>query len=89
MIWFILLLVATLGFVIRHLKREDSSSTSLRKIFHIIIVLAYVPALMHQCSLLYLATGIALALFLMLEVFLIPKISQYFFKFLFTFRQSV
>lgn len=40
----------------------------MRKIFHLLIVLVFVPGLVYQCALLYIATGIALAIFVVLEL---------------------
>lgn len=38
------------------------ASTRVRKMFHLLLVLVYVPGLLYECSFLYIATGVALAL---------------------------
>ncbi|XP_063696125.1 dolichol kinase [Culicoides brevitarsis] len=43
------------------------SSTSVRKIFHILIILVFVPGLIYQCSLLYVSSVLMLAVFCLLE----------------------
>ncbi|KAH8284636.1 hypothetical protein KR018_008614, partial [Drosophila ironensis] len=50
------------------LGSSAKANTRVRKVFHLLIVLVYVPGLLHQCELLYLATGVALAVFVVLEL---------------------
>ncbi|EDW73789.2 uncharacterized protein Dwil_GK19504 [Drosophila willistoni] len=47
---------------------KQNANTRIRKIFHLLIVLVFVPGLLFQCSLLYMATGIAVAAFVVLEL---------------------
>lgn len=47
--------------------RRGSSSTRTRKNFHLLIVLVFVPGLVYQCSLLLVASGMILAVFVLLE----------------------
>lgn len=44
-----------------------ASSTRTRKYFHVLIVLVFVPGLLMQCTLLFLASGMLLAVFVLLE----------------------
>ncbi|KAJ8911196.1 hypothetical protein NQ315_004416 [Exocentrus adspersus] len=43
------------------------ASTSIRKIFHLLTVVVYVPGLLYGCSLLYFASGVMLCIFFVLE----------------------
>ncbi|CRK97670.1 CLUMA_CG011050, isoform D [Clunio marinus] len=62
-----LLLIA--GFAVCfQIRKNQKGSTSNRKIFHILIVMVYVPGLIYQCHLLYVASVIIFAIFIILEV---------------------
>lgn len=50
------------------IKKKQKSSTAIRKIFHILIVLVYVPGFLYQCSFLYIASVVILAFLTVLEV---------------------
>uniref|UniRef100_A0A1A9WJ03 dolichol kinase n=1 Tax=Glossina brevipalpis TaxID=37001 RepID=A0A1A9WJ03_9MUSC len=50
------------------LQKSQMASTSIRKIFHILLVLVYMPGILYQCSLLYLAIGVAFALMVIIEL---------------------
>ncbi|EDW00989.1 GH20708 [Drosophila grimshawi] len=68
-IGFYLLLVAlTCATVHWQLRSTQQATTRIRKIFHLLIVLVFVPGLVHQCALLYIATGISFAIFVVLEL---------------------
>lgn len=56
--------VATVGW---QLNRNEKSNTRTRKIFHVLIVLVFVPGLIYQCTFLFVTSSIALALFFVLE----------------------
>lgn len=47
----------------------------MRKIFHLLVVLVYVPGMLYQCTLLYIGSGIALAFITVLELFRILNIA--------------
>lgn len=47
--------------------KKKASSTAVRKIFHLMIVLVYVPGLIYECTYLFVASGILFAIFIMLE----------------------
>lgn len=49
------------------INRNIQSNTRTRKIFHILIVLVFMPGLIYQCSFLFVASGIALAVLIILE----------------------
>lgn len=49
------------------MAHQKSSSTSVRKYFHLLIVLVFVPGLIYQCTLLFVASGMMLAVFILLE----------------------
>lgn len=48
--------------------KNIQSSTSVRKIFHVLIILVFVPGLIYQCTLLYVASVLMFAVFIMLEI---------------------
>uniref|UniRef100_A0A1A9V5B3 dolichol kinase n=1 Tax=Glossina austeni TaxID=7395 RepID=A0A1A9V5B3_GLOAU len=50
------------------LHRAQMASTSVRKIFHVLLVLVYTPGILYQCTLLYVAIGAALALMVIIEI---------------------
>lgn len=56
------------------IRKNQRGSTSARKIFHIFIVLAYLPGLVFQCHFLYVASVVILAVFIVLEVARIIKL---------------
>lgn len=56
--------VATVGW---QMNRKEGSNTRTRKIFHVLIVLVFIPGLIYQCTFLFVASGIALALLIVLE----------------------
>lgn len=53
---------------------SEKASTAVRKIFHILIVLVYIPGLIYECTFLYLASGVALAAFSILDMIRLLKI---------------
>jgi dolichol kinase len=65
---YLLLLGASAAAVGWQIQRNSKSLVAVRKIFHLLIVLVYIPGLIYQCTLLYLGSLIVLALFLLLEV---------------------
>ncbi|KAJ3665777.1 hypothetical protein Zmor_001252 [Zophobas morio] len=65
--WVLFSLVAVV-FVNRRIKRAKKASTIGRKIFHFLIIAVFIPGLLYNCCLLYLASGVILGIFFMLEV---------------------
>lgn len=61
---------STLAYFVIHKQIQNGSkaSTSLRKAFHILAVAVYLPGILYECNLLYLASGLILGLFMFLEV---------------------
>lgn len=57
----------TVATVAWQMNRSKQSNTRTRKIFHILIVMVFVPGLIYQCAFIYVASGIALALLIVLE----------------------
>lgn len=66
-ILYIGLIGMTVATVIWQMKRDEQSNTRTRKIFHLLIVLVFLPGLIYQCAFLFVASGIALALLIVLE----------------------
>lgn len=57
-----------------HISGNQPSNTRVRKIFHILIVVAFIPGLLYQCTFLFVASGISLALLIVLEIARIIKL---------------
>jgi dolichol kinase len=49
-------------------QHHKHASSAVRKIFHVLIVAVYLPGLAWECTLLYLSSGVALALLILVEV---------------------
>ncbi|XP_065089767.1 dolichol kinase isoform X2 [Ochlerotatus camptorhynchus] len=64
---YMFLLLVTSAFVVWQINRKTNANTTTRKIFHILILLVYLPGLWSQCTLLHLASGLMLGMLLMLE----------------------
>lgn len=58
---------ATSAGVALHVSKQRQTTTRTRKLFHILIVLVFVPGLLWQCTFLFVASGLLLAAFFMLE----------------------
>lgn len=67
MYWSVCLLIAII-IITRQILSDSSASTVERKTFHLLSVLVYTPGLIWEPTLLYLASGIIMGLFMMLEV---------------------
>lgn len=55
------------------------ATTSIRKLFHILVVLVYIPGLLYECAFLYIASGVALALitvFDLLRILQMPPLGE-------------
>lgn len=50
------------------ISSKQKATTSLRKYFHILAVVVFIPGILVNPCLMYLASGLVLALFLLLEV---------------------
>ncbi|RZC43221.1 dolichol kinase, partial [Asbolus verrucosus] len=55
-------------------KEAKKSSSAVRKVFHILTVSVFIPGLLYNCSLLYLASGIILGIFFVLEILRVTNI---------------
>lgn len=56
------------------ISRQQPVSTSIRKLFHIVIVVVFLSGLLYQRVFLYLGSGVIFAIFLLLEAIRIGKI---------------
>lgn len=65
---YLAMLLLTSIFVVWQIQKNTSANTTTRKIFHLLIVLVYLPGLWFQCTVLYVGSGFMLALLLLLEV---------------------
>ncbi|XP_044739047.1 dolichol kinase [Chrysoperla carnea] len=50
------------------IEQKKRANTSRRKVFHILAVMVYLPALLYECTFIYLASGVILGVFIFLEV---------------------
>lgn len=74
----LILLGLTATCVAWFVTRRGSSSTRIRKYFHVLIVLVFVPGLVYQCSLLLVASGMILAVFVLLEAVRLIRIVPFY-----------
>uniref|UniRef100_A0A182SR05 dolichol kinase n=1 Tax=Anopheles maculatus TaxID=74869 RepID=A0A182SR05_9DIPT len=65
---YLALLVLTVSFIMWQFSYGRRTTTATRKVFHFLIVLVYGPGLLYQCRLLYLASGLMLAVLIVLEM---------------------
>uniref|UniRef100_A0A182QHK9 dolichol kinase n=1 Tax=Anopheles farauti TaxID=69004 RepID=A0A182QHK9_9DIPT len=65
---YLALLLLTVTFVMWQFNYGRRTTTATRKVFHFLIVLVYGPGLWYQCRLLYLASGLMLAVLIVLEM---------------------
>lgn len=56
------------------IRKSQQVTTSIRKIFHVLIVLVFVPGLIYQCQFLYVASVVVLAVFIVLEMARVIKL---------------
>uniref|UniRef100_A0A7M4YGZ3 dolichol kinase n=1 Tax=Anopheles funestus TaxID=62324 RepID=A0A7M4YGZ3_ANOFN len=62
------LLLLTVAFIMWQFNYGRRTTTATRKVFHLLVVLVYGPGLWYQCRLLYLASGLMLAVLIVLEM---------------------
>ncbi|KAI8119065.1 hypothetical protein FF38_02006 [Lucilia cuprina] len=76
---FYLSLVAATVFVISWQLRRSTkqASTRVRKMFHLLVVLVYIPGLLYECAFLYIASGVALALMAIFDLLRILKMPPF------------
>ncbi|GJQ74666.1 hypothetical protein Trydic_g21518 [Trypoxylus dichotomus] len=51
----------------KQIRGARKASTTVRKTFHILVILVFLPGLLFECTFVYLASGIALGVFIALE----------------------
>lgn len=67
------LVIATVAVVCWQLRNAQHATTSVRKLFHIFMVLVYIPGLLYECAFLYIASGVAMALITIFDLLRILK----------------
>ncbi|XP_050326940.1 dolichol kinase isoform X1 [Bactrocera neohumeralis] len=67
-VFYVIMVLLTFLTVWWQIGNEEKASTRIRKIFHVLIVLVFIPGIIYQCSFLYIATGVALAIFTVFEL---------------------
>lgn len=71
---YVLLLLLACVAVSWQLKRNVKGTTAARKMFHVLIILVYVPGLLYQCHFLYIASVVIMAVFAILELARVIKL---------------
>lgn len=71
---YILFLALASTAVVWQIQKNQKSSSAIRKIFHILIVMVYVPGMMYQCNFLFTASVVILALLVVLELSRVIKL---------------
>lgn len=64
---------ATVAVVCWQLQNLKHATTSVRKLFHLLVVLVYIPGFLYECEFLYIASGVALALVTLFDLLRILK----------------
>lgn len=77
-IWSILSTAAAIV-VHRKINGAKKASTVVRKIFHLLAVAVYVPGLIYHCNFLYLASGVVLGVFIILDVSIIHSRFEFYY----------
>ncbi|GFQ96566.1 dolichol kinase [Trichonephila clavata] len=72
--WLLCTFISIIFVICVNWKPNYKASTLVRKYFHLIINIVYIPGIMYDLDLLRLASGIALTTFIILEMFRILKI---------------
>ncbi|XP_011207982.1 dolichol kinase isoform X3 [Bactrocera dorsalis] len=67
-VFYLIMVVLTILTVWWQIGNEEKASTRIRKVFHVLIVLVFIPGIIYQCSFLYIATGVAFAIFTVFEL---------------------
>lgn len=65
---YIVLLILAILMVYYHVRKNLQTSPSVRKIFHVFLVAVFLPGLWYQCTFLFIATVVILAILILLEV---------------------
>ncbi|KAF5301593.1 hypothetical protein FQR65_LT08898 [Abscondita terminalis] len=77
MLYWSLCCVGAIIAVNKQITGKQRATPAVRKIFHLFTVAVYIPGLIYQCSLIYLASGVILGIFAMLEVLRILNIPPF------------
>lgn len=68
---------ATVFVICWQLRFSGQASTRVRKAFHFLIVLVYVPGLLYECAFLYIASGVAFALMAIFDLLRILRMPPF------------
>lgn len=71
---YILFLALAATAVVWQIQKNQKSSSAIRKIFHILIVMVYVPGMIYQCNFLFIASVVILAFLIVLELSRVIKL---------------
>ncbi|KAH8253881.1 hypothetical protein KR032_007470 [Drosophila birchii] len=77
LVFYLLLVLLSCITISWQIGSSSMANTRVRKIFHLLMVLVYVPGVVYECALLYLATGVALAVCVVLELVRVLRIPPF------------
>ncbi|XP_013106888.2 dolichol kinase isoform X1 [Stomoxys calcitrans] len=90
-LFYVALVGATIIVVCWQLRNSQHATTSVRKLFHLLVVLVYIPGFLYECVFLYIASGVALALiaiFDLLRILKMPPLGEILEKAFFSFADE-
>lgn len=76
-LFYLTLVGATVFIIYWQLQIRGQASTRVRKTFHFLIVLVYVPGILYECAFLYIASGVALALMVVFDLLRILRMPPF------------
>ncbi|XP_025159094.1 dolichol kinase isoform X2 [Harpegnathos saltator] len=73
-IYWVICVLLSIFIIIYQILSKSQAASSTRKIFHILTIFIFIPGMIYDTSMLYLASGVIFALFVVLEVIRLLKV---------------